>query len=96
MSDFETFKELVLWARENNVQLSTVTVGAVSVTMADLKLVLQEDTPTATMTPAPTDEEDWKPKNMPSPADMYADLARQMGMNGDREDFVPRPEGGEQ
>lgn len=71
---------MILWAREQRVQISRLKDGDLEVELVDLELVGQPTVETG---------EGWEPKNPPAdPADLYAELARQRGLNVDRSDLV--------
>jgi hypothetical protein len=82
--DIRQAQQLVLWARGHRVQLGRLRVGHVELELQDLEL---DDRP------APEKEGEkkvWSPPVVPEPKDMYAELARQMGMNGVTADDLDR------
>jgi len=78
----DKLQELLLWAREHRIQVSSVRVAQDELELELVDLTLLE-TP-----PAKKAEEPWAPPAPPaSSADLYAELARQHGINVGREEL---------
>lgn len=88
----EDIKDLLLWARSEKIQITKlhVTATAYGVELEVIDLHLAEVAP-PTAGPLPAGEKlDEEPV---TPADLYARIAQQHGLNADASDFQPPPRG---
>lgn len=77
----EQIKELLLWARAERIQIGRLKFAELELELVDLELVADNEL-LAT-------KKQWTPAQAPAdPADLYAELARQRGMNVERSDLV--------
>lgn len=82
MEHLTAVKDLVLWAREQRVQITRLKVGDVELDFADIQLA---DDYAQVARRAAQSQGAWSPPTPPSKEDIYAELAGDVGPTNRRE-----------